>query len=126
METARIRSTDLSHICDEQRSKCASEAPGREHKAVDRPDILRSKVVGGKSRHGAEAAPVTHQDDERQDGKNRRRRSSWKHPKEADLKKEHRHEGPPPGDCVGDPGPKDPAHGVANAGNADHSRGYDS
>src|SRR5580658_399428 len=116
MEAARIRSAALPHMCDEKRSKCARGSPRREHKAIDGPNVLRSKIVGSKSRHGAEAASVTHQDNEREDGKNCCRRHRRKDPKKADLQQEHRHEGPSPRECVGDPGPEDSAYRVPYAG----------
>jgi len=86
METAGIRAAALAHVGNEERSKCARATPSCKHQTVDWPNILRPEVVGGKRRHGAKSTAVAHQDDERQNRKNRRRRCVWQYPEETDLK----------------------------------------
>ena len=71
VQRAAIAAADLAHARDQQRTEGGGTAPGRQHQAVDGPDVRRPEVVGREGRHGAEAAAVTREDEE--DGDRRAR-----------------------------------------------------
>src|SRR5579859_77363 len=80
VETARVGTGSLAKVGDQQWAERACAAPGRQHEAVDWPDILRAKVVGRKSWKGAETSAVAHQDHERDDRDDRYGREAGQHP----------------------------------------------
>src|SRR5438128_5504857 len=67
VESLGVVARALTYLRDQGWPEHAGEAPGRQHQPVDRADISRAEKVGGKGRHGAEAAAVTQQDDEGQE-----------------------------------------------------------
>src|ERR1700687_168811 len=67
MECSTIGATDLLHVSDEQRPKSASETPGGEHETINGTDILRSKVISRKGRHGPKSSAIAHEHEEGDD-----------------------------------------------------------
>ena len=115
----------LAQISDEQRSKGAGKAPGREHEAVDGPDVLGTEIVGSEGRHGAEAAAVAHQNYESDEGEETGRGKAGHDPEEDHLEEIHDDEGPTAREGVRYPGPEDAADAVADSGDAHHAGGRD-
>src|SRR4029453_12460767 len=125
VERAPIICRHLTHACDVKRTKYAGEAPGREHEAVNRPDILRAEIVRRERRHRSKPAPVTHQDDERDESHQQWRGDPWQNEKEHDLKNKHDRESRAPRDQIGSPRPENASHSVAEACYADYAAGDD-
>ncbi len=89
MESTAVAAAGLPHMRDEQRTKCAGEAPSSQHEAVNRADVLGSKVVGGEGQHGAESAAVTHQHNEAAESERRNGGDIRKNPERQDSQQEH-------------------------------------
>src|SRR5207245_2147766 len=89
MESTAVAAAGLPHMRDEQRTKCAGEAPCSQHKAVNRPDVFGSEVVGGEGWHGAESTAVTHQHDEAAESERRNGGDIKKNPERQDSQQEH-------------------------------------
>ena len=103
MESTAVAAAGLPHMRDEQRTKCAGEAPSSQHEAVNRPDVFGSEVVGGEGRHGAEPTAVTHQHNEADESERRNRGDLGKNPEEQDLQQKHHNKSgsaPPRVDCT--------------------------
>src|SRR5260370_6991534 len=66
VESLGVLARALAHLRDQGWAKDAGEAPGRQHQPVNRPDISRTKKVGGKRRHGAETPATAQQDPQAQ------------------------------------------------------------
>src|SRR5438552_9698242 len=123
MKRAGIIPSGLTHPGDVEWTENAGKTPGRKHQAIDRSDILGSKVVSGEGRHSAESAAVTHQYDEGDGGHHLGNGDFRKKPKEQDLHYKYQGEGYAPGGKIRYPGPKDAADSIAEAGDPNHTAG---
>src|SRR5882762_3685201 len=121
MQGSTIHTIRLTHMGNEQRSKCAREAPCSQHESVNGAHIVRAKVISRKRRHRAESPAVTHKDDKGDEREHRSRVDVRKYPKECGLPQKHHHECCASGDRIGCPRPKHPPERIPDASHSDHA-----
>src|SRR6266700_2432626 len=106
MQRLRVVSAALANSCNQRRPEYPGKSPGREHQSVDRAYVRGPKVVGSKSRHGAEPTAVTKQNDECQGGECRKAGDVSNEPKQRCLEKKHSEEHSTPPHQIGEPSPE--------------------
>src|SRR5260370_5962662 len=115
----------LAHVRDQRRPQQAGQSPRRQHQPINGADISRTEEVGGKGRHGAEAAAVTQQDDEGQDCESSEAVNSGQQEKDDRLRQKHHLKYPASADEIRKPGPQKSARAVCDRDDSNQTRGRD-